>query len=167
MVNSAGLSQQADSSGRPTIGWREWVALPDLFIERIKAKVDTGARSSSLHAFDIRILVRPDPVVQFKVHPLQHEAAGEIACEAPLLEQRWVRSSNGKRELRPVVRTTLALGDEVWPIELTLTSRDAMGFRMLLGREAMRRRFTVDPGVSYLVRKLVPKGKKKVRRSSP
>jgi hypothetical protein len=161
------LSQHADRPGRPTIGWREWIELPDLNIERIKAKVDTGARSSSLHAFDIRILVRDQPVVQFKVHPLQHQGKVEIACEAPLLEQRWVRSSNGKRELRPVVRTRLALGDDAWPIDLTLTSRDSMGFRMLLGREAVRRRFTVDPGVSYLVRKLVPKTKKKVRRSPP
>jgi hypothetical protein len=161
------LSQQADRPGRPRIGWREWVALPDLSIERIKAKVDTGARSSSLHAFDIRILVRAKPVVQFKVHPIQHEGNVEITCEAPLLEQRWVRSSNGKRELRPVVRTQLALGDDSWSIDLTLTSRDTMGFRMLLGREAVRQRFTVDPGVSYLIRKLVPKGKKKVRRSAP
>jgi hypothetical protein len=140
-----------------------------LSVERIKAKVDTGARSSSLHAFDIRILVHASPVVQFKVHPIQHEGNVEITCQAPLLEQRWVRSSNGKRELRPVVRTQLALGDDSWPIDLTLTSRDTMGFRMLLGREAVRQRFTVDPGVSYLIRKLVPKGKKKkkVRRSAP
>lgn len=133
-------------------------------IERIKAKVDTGARSSSLHAFDIRILVRTHPVVQFKVHPIQHHGEVEIECEAPLLEQRWVRSSNGKRELRPVVRTRLGLGEEAWPIDLTLTSRDSMGFRMLLGREAVRQRFTVDPGVSYLVRKLVPPAKKKLKK---
>jgi hypothetical protein len=140
-----------------------------LSVERIKAKVDTGARSSSLHAFDIRILVRAHPVVLFKVHPLQHDASREIACEAPLLEQRWVRSSNGKRELRPVVRTRLGLGEDAWAIDLTLTARDSMGFRMLLGREAVRRRFTVDPAVSYLVRKLVPKTKKKkkVRGASP
>jgi hypothetical protein len=157
------LSQPWDSPKRPVIGWREWVALPDLKIERIKVKVDTGARSSSLHASDIRILVQTHPVVQFKVHPMQGENRVEIECESPLLEQRWVRSSNGKRELRPVIRTRVGLGEETWPIDVTLTSRDSMGFRMLLGREAVRRRFTVDPGVSFLVRALVPKKKKKIR----
>lgn len=156
------LSQPWDSPKRPVIGWREWVALPDLKIERIKAKVDTGARSSSLHASDIRILVQTNPIVQFKVHPMQGDSRIEIQCESPLLEQRWVRSSNGKRELRPVIRTRLALGAESWAIDVTLTSRDSMGFRMLLGREAVRRRFNVDPGSSYIERALVPrKGKKK------
>jgi hypothetical protein len=155
------LSQPPESLKRPVIGWREWVALPDLKIERIKVKVDTGARSSSLNASDIRILVQDNPVVQFKVQPMQGDNRVEIECESPLLEQRWVRSSNGKRELRPVIRTQLQLGTDTWSIDVTLTSRSAMGFRMLLGREAVRGRFTVDPGTSYLVRALVPKRVKK------
>jgi hypothetical protein len=158
------LSQVPDRPQHPVIGWREWVALPDLKIARIKAKVDTGARSSSLHAFDIRILLTLHPVVQFKVHPMQGDSRVEIECEAPLLEQRWVRSSNGKRELRPVIRTHIDIDGACWPIDVTLTSRDSMGFRMLLGREAVRRRFAVDPGRSFVMKRLVPKKKKKKKK---
>ena len=151
-----------------TVGWREWVGLPELGVVRVKAKVDTGARSSTLHAFDIEILLRPArPVVRFKVHPLQGAAKPEIPCEAPLLEQRWIRSSNGKRDLRPVIRTEVDLGGERWSIDLTLTSRDEMGFRMLLGREAIRKRFVVDPACSFLVRDLVPKGSKHKKKQIP
>lgn len=148
----------------PVIGWREWVALPMLGVERIKAKVDTGARSSSLHAFDIDIQ-RPLDVVRFKVHPLQGDSTVVLDCEAMLLEERWIKSSNGKREFRPVIRTTVSIAEESWPIDLTLTSRDAMGFRMLLGREGMRKRFVVDPGASFLIRNLVPE--KALRKKKP
>lgn len=159
MVNSRQLSQSRLNSERPRIGWREWAGLPELGVIRVKAKVDTGARSSTLHAFDIEVLPLRR-VVRFKVHPLQGAGKPEISCEAPLLEQRWIRSSNGKRDLRPVIRTELELGGERWSIDLTLTSRDEMGFRMLLGREAIRKRFVVDPACSFLVRELVPKGSK-------
>jgi hypothetical protein len=142
---------------KPIIGWREWVSLPDLGITRIKTKVDTGARSSCLHAFDIdKISKGGRPVLRFSVHPMQREATVTIRCEAELCDQRWIRSSNGKRERRPVIRTGLYFNGEVWLIDLTLTSRDVMGFRMLLGREAVRRRFLVDPGRSYLIRQLAP-----------
>jgi hypothetical protein len=135
----------------PTIGWREWVALPHLGVHAVKAKVDTGARTSSLHAFDVAIhRRRGGDVVTFKVHPIQRETDTTVSCEEPLFDERWVTSSNGRRELRPVIRTQLSLLDKTWPIEVTLTSRDIMGFRMLLGREAIRARFLVDPGRSYL-----------------
>src|SRR5688500_2483335 len=118
---------------KPTIGWREWVVLPDLGIKRVKAKVDTGARSSSLHAFDVEVVEgRGRSRVSFKVHPIQDDSATSVRCEALLHDQRWVKSSDGRRELRPVIRTRLETAGESWEIDLTLTSRDLMGFRMLL-----------------------------------
>lgn len=133
------------------VGWREWVALPDLGVGRIKAKVDTGARSSALHAWNLEEFQR-DGVryVRFVVHPWQHDVAKSIVCECEWIGERAVRSSHGHSETRPVVRTTLEVGGRRWPIELTLTNRDTMGFRMLVGRLAVRGRFVVDPGRSFV-----------------
>jgi hypothetical protein len=136
---------------KPAVGWREWAALPELGIPAIKVKVDTGARSSALHAFDIE---RHDDAqgawVEFAVHPIQRDRATTVRARARLLEERWVRSSSGRRTFRPVISTLVVLGEWSWPIELTLVRRDLMGFRMLLGREAVRRRLQVDPGRSFL-----------------
>ena len=144
--------QQAVKAGRrPAVGWREWAALPDLGIPAIKVKVDTGARSSALHAFDV--VVHRDAGgawVEFAVHPLQRDSCSTVRARARLLDERWVRSSSGRRTLRPVIATQLVLGGNHWPIELTLERRDLMGFRMLIGREAVRRRLVVDPGRSFL-----------------
>lgn len=135
----------------PVIGWREWVALPELGIDRIKVKVDTGARSSALHAFDLRTVNREGrTLVRFVAHPLQRDVSLSVPVEVPLDDTRGVRSSTGHRAERPVIRTDVELMGQRWPIELTLTRRDSMGFRMLLGREAIRRRFLVDPGASFL-----------------
>ncbi len=135
----------------PVIGWREWLSLPNLEIARIKAKIDTGARSSALHAFDIDIFKRRGlDFVRFKIHPFQHNSADTITAESELLDMRHVRNSGGHAQLRPVIRTTVALGGRQWPLELTLTNRDVMGFRMLLGRQAVRQRFLIDSGRSYL-----------------
>jgi hypothetical protein len=132
------------------IGWREWIELPDLGVPRIKAKVDTGARSSSLHAERIELFqLRGDVGVRFIVFPLQRSRLRPVACQAPLYDERYVKSSNGSRELRPVIRTAVSWGGQAWEVDVTLTSRDLMGFRMLLGREAIRRRFLVDTGRSY------------------
>ncbi|MBC85989.1 MAG: hypothetical protein CL677_02330 [Bdellovibrionaceae bacterium] len=132
------------------IGWREWVGLPELGVKSIKAKVDTGARSSSLHAFDMVVFKRGSKeYVNFKIHPIQKSSAKTKRCEARVMEYRQVKSSNGHTEKRPVILTTLKLMGEEWPIELTLTNRDEMGFRMLLGRESFRRRYLVDAGKSY------------------
>jgi hypothetical protein len=135
---------------RPIIGWREWVSLPDLGVDAIKAKVDTGARTSSIHAFDVEEVERGGEItLRFKIHPRQRSARGEIDVELPLVGWKRVRDSGGKVEERPVVSSMIELLGDSWPIELTLTRRDLLGFRMLLGREAIRGRFTVDPGGSY------------------
>jgi len=134
----------------PTIGWREWVGLPEFGIEAIKVKVDTGARSSSIHASNVREFVRDgEKWVRFKVHPIQRKKDVTVKIEAKIIEYRSVRSSSGKATRRPVITTQLTLLGITWPVELTLASRDEMGFRMLLGREAFRRRFLVDAGKSY------------------
>lgn len=145
------------------IGWREWVALPDLGINKIKVKVDTGARSSSLHAYDLEEFVRDgEEYVRFKVHPVQRRTDEIIISEARILEYRSVRSSSGKAVKRPVIVTNVVMIDQTWPIELTLANRDQMGFRMLLGREAYRGRFLVDAGKSFYGGK--PKRKKKKKK---
>jgi len=144
----------------PVIGWREWVGLPDFGIKHIKAKGDTGARSSSLHAFDLREFERDGAEwVRFEIHPVQRKSDRAVAVEAQVLEHRSIRSSSGKASIRPVIVTNVRLLGTTWPVELTLASRDEMGFRMLLGREAFRRRFLVDVGKSYCGGK--PKRKKK------
>ncbi len=145
------MTDKPDPVTRPLVGWREWVALPDLGISHIKAKVDTGARSSCLHAFDVRVEVEGGQEwVYFVVHPLQGTTDTTVPVKARLLEYRVVRSSSGHAETRPVIETTAYLGERAWTIELTLTNRDQMGFRMLLGRSAISRRFWVDPSRSFL-----------------
>lgn len=133
------------------IGWREIIALPNLGISQIKAKIDTGARSSALHAFDVQKFQQDSQeMIRFQVHPRQRDTQQIVTTEAKLLEYREVKNSGGEAQLRPVILTNVELGGEQWEIELTLTNRDVMGFRMLLGRQAMRARFLVDPGKSYI-----------------
>lgn len=132
------------------IGWREWVALPVLGVAGVKAKIDTGARSSSLHAFDIEEFQRDERNwVRFQLHPIQKNIVETVSAEAEILEYRRIRSSSGHSETRPVIVTTVYWSEQEWPVELTLTCRDDMGFRMLLGREAIRGRFVVDAGQSW------------------
>lgn len=151
---------------RPVLGWREWVALPELGVRSVKAKLDTGARTSSLHAFRMKRFTRDGtPMVRFEVHPVQRSTAASVTVEAEVVEERVVRNSGGQEERRPVIVTPVELGGERWPIELTLTRRDSMGFRMLLGRQALRGRALVDPGRSYAlggqsVRPRAPKASK-------
>ncbi|MDA0230303.1 MAG: RimK/LysX family protein [Proteobacteria bacterium] len=133
------------------IGWREWVSFPDFGIDRIKAKIDTGARTSAIHAFRVRkIFGGAGQQVEFYLHPIQHRRRPELRCVANLVGERAIRSSNGEAETRYVIRTPMRLGDDIWPIELTLSNRDQMGFRLLIGRSAIRKRYIVDPGSSYL-----------------
>jgi hypothetical protein len=132
------------------IGWREWLALPLLGIARIKAKIDTGARSSSLHAFDVEEFDKNGArFVRFRVHPIQRNSTITAYAEAEVLDHRHVKSSSGQKTLRPVIRTEIEALGQRWPIVVTLANRDEMGFRMLLGREAVRGRFLVDAGRSY------------------
>lgn len=149
----------------PVLGWREWVSLPDLGIQAIKAKVDTGARSSSLHAFDVETYLENGiRMVRFKVHPFQRDTVRTVTGLVSLLDSRSVRSSGGHETMRPVIMTTMKILGRLMPIELTLASRDTMGFRMLLGRQALREHFLVDPGRSFLAGK--PRAARRRRRAS-
>jgi len=140
-----------DTKKLPIIGWREWISLPQLGIKFIKAKIDTGARSSSLHAFDTEFFDQDGAQwVRFKVNPVQRNESWVVEAAAPVFESRAIRSSSGEAQVRPVIVTPLQLFGERFDIELTLADRNQMGFRMLLGREAFRRRFLIDPGRSYL-----------------
>jgi ribosomal protein S6--L-glutamate ligase len=134
-----------------TLGWEEWVGLPDLGLPSLKAKIDTGARTSALHARSITPCVQDGQSwVKFAVHPVPRHPAIEIACRAPLLGQRVVTSSNGEPENRFVIETELEIGDQRWPIEITLTNRESMRFRMLIGRQALQPGILINPSSSFL-----------------
>jgi hypothetical protein len=136
---------------KPLIGWREWVGLPDLGVAHIKAKIDTGARSSSLHTFDVEEFQRDGQTwVRFHIFPRQRCNQTRVWTEAAVLEHRDIRSSNGQMSSRPVICTRVLILGKKYRIDLTLADRSEMGFRMLLGREAVRRRFVIDPGHSFL-----------------
>lgn len=133
------------------VGWLEWVRLPDLGLRRLEAKVDTGARTSSLHATEHEIFERDGAKwVRFRVTPSHRPAASSLICEAPLLDVRIVRSSNGLEESRPTIRTRVSLGGKLFRIDLTLAERSAMGYRMLVGREAVRGRFIVNAAKKHI-----------------
>ena len=145
-------------SGLSSIGWREWVALPDLGLPAVKAKIDTGARTSALHAFLIEPYQQDGiDMLRFLIHPIQKNQDFQVECHCPVYDVREVTDSGGHREMRYVIQSNVSIGNGSWPIELTLTNRDTMSFRMLLGRKAMEERFLVDPGASYINGKLGPR----------
>ena len=132
------------------VGWREWASLPELGINAIQAKLDTGAKTSAFHAWD-RELFEIDGIawVRFHAQPSEHHDSAPVQYAAPLTDYRWITNPGGTRERRYVITTTLGIGGEAWPIELSLTNRIDLKFRMLIGREAMRGRLVVDPKRSF------------------
>lgn len=138
-----------------TLGWREWVALPDLGLPAIKVKVDSGARTSALHAFYTeKYQLDSVDMVKFLIHPIQKNYDFHVECHAPIIDFREVIDSGGLKEMRYVIETCIVIGTVSWPIELNLTNRDTMRFRMLLGRRAIEARAVIDPVASYLNGKL-------------
>jgi hypothetical protein len=136
---------------RLLIGWREWVALPGLGLPAVKAKVDTGARTSSIHAFQVEAFVlRSTEMVRFRIHPLQFRKDIIVTCEAPIVDYRAVTDSGGHREKRFVIETDMKIGELFFPIELTLANRETMSHRMLIGRSAMKH-FMIDPPHEFLL----------------
>jgi len=134
-----------------TVGWREWVSLPDLNIPKIKAKIDTGAATSSLYASNLKEIKKEGKAyVRFVVHPKQRSSKEELVLELPIYDVRKIKSSNGSSELRPIIQTHLQLLGKTWLIELSLSKRENMTFRMLIGREALKKRIVVDVSQSYL-----------------
>ncbi|PIT99259.1 MAG: ATP-dependent zinc protease [Bdellovibrionales bacterium CG10_big_fil_rev_8_21_14_0_10_45_34] len=149
-------------SARPEIlvselvcGWREWVYLPTLIGLPIKAKVDTGARTSALHASEIKWIGKGrSREVEFKILPTQHSRKGEKKVRAKVIDVRKIKSSSGHETMRPVIRIPIQIGPVLFESEVTLVNRDLMGFRMLLGRQALRKRFLVNTARSYLMKSL-------------
>lgn len=138
-------------TAKKSLGWREWIGFPGLNIQKIKAKIDTGARTSALHAFRVEPFTRDAQLwIRFAIHPIQGDTDTVVQCESPVKDRRMVRDSGGHDELRYVIDTTIAIGDDLIRCEVTLTDRDTMLFRVLLGRTALRARFVVHPGRSYL-----------------
>jgi hypothetical protein len=145
------VSKKIDLS---VIGWREWVALPELKIDQIKCKVDTGAKTSALHAFFVEPFKKSGcEYVRFGMHPVQKNSDTEVICTSKVHDQREVTDSGGHREKRYVILTTIKLGQHNWQAEFTLTDRETMLFRMLLGRDAIKNQFIVNPARSYLIGK--------------
>jgi ribosomal protein S6--L-glutamate ligase len=137
------------------LGWEEWVALPELGLPAIKAKVDTGARTSALHAFYVEPFGSARArKVRFGVHPVPRRDDIAVECIARLVDRREIRSSNGEREQRYVIETAIRIGDREWQIEVTLANRNMMTYRMLLGRQAISGDVLVDPSSSFLQPKL-------------
>ncbi|EKD70811.1 MAG: hypothetical protein ACD_46C00387G0002 [uncultured bacterium] len=138
----------------PIIGWREWIALPEFNIPKIKAKIDTGARTSALHAFSLRPFTENGKQkISFDIHPLQHNTEKIITCSADIVDKRLVTDSGGHAEERFVIETPIIVAGQTWSIEITLTERENMLFRMLLGRSALRKRFIVNPFRSFVTTK--------------
>lgn len=145
------------------VGWKEWVTLPDFDIPAVMAKIDTGAFTSSLHAYDIEYFRKNgEKYVRFTVHPIQKNTKITRVCEAKLVDKRHVKNSGGDEEKRPVIKTKISIGGIERIIELNLTNRDSMGMRMLIGRKALKDKMLVNPSHRFLFGKLSSKTAKKM-----
>ena len=132
--------------GKLLIGRHEWCSLPKLGIPLIKGKVDTGAKTSAIHAFNIKTKTKGRKrIAIFDIHPIQGNNQICITCEAPIIDEREIMSSNGHKESRLIIQTDLTLGNKTWQIEISLSNRDPLRYRFLLGREALRSRVLIDP----------------------
>ncbi len=141
-------------TAQQAVGWREWVALPDIGIDEIRAKIDTGARTSAIHAWNIERVERDGlPWLRFDIIPSTARGSRRVACLSPLVDERDIRNSGGAVERRFIIVTMLRLGGAEWTVELSLANRDEMGYRLLLGRTALSRRVIVKPGSSFLLGK--------------
>lgn len=153
-------------SPKVLIGWQEWCALPTLHLPAIKAKIDTGAKTSALHASNIHPFHRQGKLyVHFTVHPIQRTLKYETLCTAKVIDERTIKNSGGHKELRYVIMTTITLGQMTWSIEMTLTNRDPMSFRMLLGRDALKNHSLIEPGKIFSQGKLTAKDIRKLYQS--
>ena len=153
-----------NATEQPTLGWREWVTLPELGIETIKAKIDTGARTSALHAYYLEPYNKAgEKWVRFDVHPFQKQIDISCECHAKVVDYRKVTDSGGHIEYRYVIHTMITLGEDSFITELTLTNRETMQFRMLLGRNTLKKRYVVDTGKSFMLKR---KSKRKPKRAN-
>ena len=151
------MTRNAKARERMVVGWREWVAIDALRLPAIKAKMDTGARTSALHAFYVEpVTIAGRTRVRFGIHPLQRRTAVKVHCIADAVDFRRVTDSGGHREMRWVIAVPIRVGGRTWPIEVTLTNRDDMMFRLLIGRSAMGARLVVDPARSYVLGRRSP-----------
>ena len=138
-------------SGKVPLGWREWLALPDLGVQAIKTKIDTGARTSALHVTALRLQQSAERCyAHFQLNASPQPQAMVLDCRVEVVDLRWIRDSGGHKELRPIILTIAELGQQRWPVEVSLTNRDTQLFPMLLGRTALRGRFIVDPQRSFM-----------------
>ena len=149
------VMEKKNPKKRIIIGWREYISLPEFNIPRIKVKVDTGANTSALHVTNLKMINRDgDDFAQFYIHPIQKKIKPKYKVELKIIEHRSIKSSNGFITVRPVVFMPVKIGPFYYEIEVTLINRDLMGFRMLLGRKAMKGKFLVNPSGSFLLDKL-------------
>lgn len=164
-MKSSGKKERGlvEPSKKIRIGWQEWVSLPSIGVPMVKAKIDTGAKTSSLHAMDIRRYKKNQKdYVSFKVHPLQGTKKIAVVCHAPIIDYRAVMSSNAQLEKRYVISSIIILGGKSWEIEITLSNRDPLRFRMLLGRQALNSRVLIDPAKRLLTQSISPKAAKAI-----
>ena len=144
------MSVLENDTNKIIVGWREWVSLPDLGIKSIKAKMDTGAKTSALHTYFIEPINNSErPMVRFGIHPMQKSVKNDTICIADIVDERRIVDSGGHPELRYIIRTSILVGNKKWPVDLSLTNREQMRFRLLIGRAAISEQLIIDPKLSF------------------